>query len=84
MPRIQDLISHQSLRFADDYDIYVDYGKGKPVKMSNDEETFLDVEKFLLEHADQSKKIQIRKHNKSKSSTRHSSAYELDTYTTQS
>jgi hypothetical protein len=32
MARIKGLIPLQSLRFADDYDVYVDYEKGRSVK----------------------------------------------------
>ena len=40
MARIKGLIPPQSSRFADTYDIYVDYGKGQPIKM-NDNESIL-------------------------------------------
>jgi hypothetical protein len=55
MARIRDLISRQSLRFADDYEVYVDYGKGRPVKMKENDATFMDVEKFLTGCIDSSK-----------------------------
>lgn len=70
MSRIEDLIPRQSLRFADDYDVYVDYGKGKPVKMNNNETIFRDVEKFLLGRNDQSKHANNKKSSRSKPSTK--------------
>jgi len=63
MARIKGLISLQSLRFADDYDVYVDYGKGRPVKMNDNEATFIDVENFLIGQSDQSKMINNKKSN---------------------
>ena len=36
-----------SSRFDDAYEVYVDYGKGRPVRMNNTEATFLDVKTFL-------------------------------------
>lgn len=47
MSQVEDFLRLHSYRFADNYDVYVDYGKGEPIKMSTNEETFLDVEKFL-------------------------------------
>lgn len=52
MPRIEDLIASHSSAFADDYEVYVDYGQGRPVKMNTDEATFTDVERFLLNQFD--------------------------------
>ena len=52
MPRIEDVIAPHPSAFADDYDVYVDYGQGRPVKMNNDEATFTDVERFLLKQFD--------------------------------
>ena len=56
MAQIKDLLSQQSSRFSDDYDVYVDYGKGRPVKMNNNEATFIDIEKFLAGLNEPSKK----------------------------
>jgi hypothetical protein len=60
MTRTKGLIPLRSSRFADDYDVYVDYGKGRPVKMNNNEATFIDVEQFLVGHRDQSKMISTK------------------------
>jgi hypothetical protein len=57
MDRTKSFIPLQSSLFADDYDVYVDYGKGQPVKMNNNESTFIDVEKFLIGQNDQSNMI---------------------------
>ena len=48
MARIEDLISSQAARFADDYEVYVDYDKGRPIKINENETTFIDIEKFLM------------------------------------
>ncbi len=64
MARIRDLISPESLRFADDYEVYVDYGKGRPIKMNENETNFIDVEKFLTGRSDSSKKITNEKYNR--------------------
>lgn len=53
--RTQALIPQPNCCFADDYDVYVDYGKGQPIKMKNNEATFLDVERFLSGRNDKSK-----------------------------
>jgi hypothetical protein len=61
MDRTKSFIPLQSSPFADDYDVYVDYGKGQPVKMNNNESTFIDVEKFLIGQNDQSNIIMNKK-----------------------
>ena len=48
MDRTKGLAPCQTSRFADAYDVYVDYGKGQPIKMNDNEATFIDVEKFLI------------------------------------
>ncbi|CAF0732894.1 unnamed protein product [Adineta ricciae] len=53
MARMQELVSLQNSHFADSYEVYVDYGQGQPVKMKNNEATFIDVEKFLIGHGEQ-------------------------------
>jgi hypothetical protein len=50
MTRTKGLIPLRSSRFADDYDVYVDYGKGRPVKMNNNEVTFINVELIYNEY----------------------------------
>jgi hypothetical protein len=57
MARRKGSISPESSRFCDVYDVYVDYGKGEPVKMNNNETAFIDVEKFLIGKNKQSKMI---------------------------
>lgn len=66
MARMQELVSLKNSQFADSYEVYVDYGKGQPVKMKNNEATFIDVEKFLIGHGDQWKMT-----NNKKSTYRH-------------
>jgi len=63
MARIRDLIFPRSLRFADDYEVYVDYGKGRPIKMNEHDATFIDVEKFLTGCVDSSKTMTNKKSN---------------------
>lgn len=67
MARTQGLIPRRSSPFADSYDVYVDYGKGQPVKMNTNEPTFIDVEKFLIGQSDQSKIVINNKFNENKS-----------------
>ncbi|CAF0926070.1 unnamed protein product [Didymodactylos carnosus] len=50
-----DNMSKTDMKFSDSYDLYVDYGKGKPIKMTDNdvktEKTVKDVEQFLVKHA---------------------------------
>jgi hypothetical protein len=93
MARIKNLIPNRSLRFADDYEVYVDYGKGQPVKMKDNEATFIDVEKFLMGQYNQSNMVNSKKSdeimeknivNGNKSSIKNSSVNESTTYNEQS
>jgi hypothetical protein len=63
MARMKGLIPPQSSRFADIYDIYVDYGKGQPIQMNNNESIFIDVEKFLFEQNNQTKSNAVNRTN---------------------
>ncbi len=63
MARIRGLISSDFLRFADDYEVYVDYGKGRPVKMKENDATFIDIENFLTGRIDSSKAMTNKKSN---------------------
>jgi hypothetical protein len=63
MARIKGLIPPQSSRFVDTYDIYVDYGKGQPIKMNDNESILYDVEKFLLGQNDHTKLTITKKSN---------------------
>lgn len=56
MNRSENPIPFQSAHFADDYEVYVDYGKGRPVKIHENETTFIDVQKFLTGRNDRSEK----------------------------
>ena len=56
MNRLENPIPFQSARFADDYEVYVDYGKGRPVKIHENETVFIDVQKFLTGRNDRSEK----------------------------
>ncbi|CAF3211707.1 unnamed protein product [Rotaria socialis] len=49
MAQEKGLNALQYATFADDYDVYVDYGRGGPIRMRNNEQVFIDVEKFLTE-----------------------------------
>jgi len=80
MARIKDLIPPQSLRFADNYDVYVDYGKGRPVKMNDNEATFIDVERFLIGQSNQSKTISNRKSNENQSSIKNIYTHDSTAY----
>ncbi|CAF3399144.1 unnamed protein product [Rotaria sp. Silwood1] len=64
MAQTKSLISSIFSQFADDYEVYVDYGKGRPIKMKNNEATFIDVEKFLIEQNRLPKSINNKKPNK--------------------
>ncbi|CAF3216019.1 unnamed protein product, partial [Rotaria sp. Silwood2] len=63
MARTKSLISSEFSQFADDYDVYVDYGKGRPIKMNNNEAAFIDVEKFLMEQNHLPKSTHNKKSN---------------------
>ncbi|UJR26772.1 hypothetical protein I4U23_008086 [Adineta vaga] len=65
MARMKGLTSLPNSCFDDSYEVYVDYGKGQPIKMKNNEETFIDIEKFLNGHSDQ-----LRMLNNKKSTTK--------------
>lgn len=47
MAQTKGIVLFQSTTFADDYDVYVDYGKGRPIKMNYNEDVYRDVEYFL-------------------------------------
>lgn len=51
-------------RFADDYDVFVDYGKGRPIKINENETTFIDVEKFLMGHKELSSMLTKKNFNR--------------------
>ncbi|CAF1251591.1 unnamed protein product [Rotaria sordida] len=85
MARIKSLISPKFSQFANDYDVYVDYGKGRPIKMNNNEATFIDVEQFLIDQNRLSKLINNKKPNevlatnvtnRNKTSIRNSNIYD--------
>ncbi|CAF4147567.1 unnamed protein product, partial [Rotaria magnacalcarata] len=63
MAQAKGLNALQYAKFADDYDVYVDYGRGEPIKMRNNEQVFIDVEKFLTEQTRLPKSINNIKSN---------------------
>ncbi|CAF1190055.1 unnamed protein product [Adineta steineri] len=67
----------QSSRFSDAYEVYVDYGKGKPIKMNKNEATFIDVEKFLIEQIDQKTMMTNKKFYENKLSNKNVYKHDL-------
>ena len=61
--RIRGLFSSDFVRFADDYEVYVDDGKGRPVKVKENDATFADIENFLTHCIDSPKLITNKKSN---------------------